>query len=34
MSDRGVGASIPRKEDDRFLNGEGQFVPDVQVAGM
>ncbi len=34
MSDRGVGASILRKEDDRFLNGGGQFVPDVQVPGM
>ena len=34
MSDRGVGASIPRKEDDRFLMGTGEFTPDVQVAGM
>ncbi len=34
MSDRGVGASIPRKEDDRFLMGTGQFVPDVQLPGL
>ena len=34
MSDRGVGASIPRKEDDRFLMGTGQFTPDVQISGM
>ncbi len=34
MSERGVGASIPRKEDDRFLHGGGQFVPDVQIPGM
>jgi carbon-monoxide dehydrogenase large subunit len=34
MSDRGVGASIPRKEDDRFLHGRGEFVPDVQLPGM
>ncbi len=34
MNDRGVGASIPRKEDDRFLHGRGEFVPDVQLPGM
>ena len=34
MSDRGVGASIARKEDDRFLTGTGQFTPDVQLPGM
>jgi aerobic carbon-monoxide dehydrogenase large subunit len=34
MMDRGVGASIPRKEDERFLHGKGQFVPDVQLPGM
>ncbi len=34
MSDRGVGASIPRKEDERFLHGRGEFVPDVQIPGM
>ena len=34
MSDRGVGASIPRKEDDRFLMGTGEYTPDVQLSGM
>ncbi len=34
MSERGVGASIPRKEDDRFLMGAGQYVPDVQAPGL
>ena len=34
MSERGVGASITRKEDDRFLHGRGQFVPDLQLPGM
>ncbi len=34
MSDRGVGASIARKEDDRFLLGTGQYTPDVQIPGM
>ena len=34
MSDRGVGASIARKEDDRFLMGTGEFTPDVQLPGM
>ena len=34
MTDTGVGASIPRKEDDRFLRGRGQFVADIKLAGM
>ena len=34
MTERGVGASIHRKEDDRFLMGRGQFVPDMQAVGM
>ena len=34
VTERGVGASIHRKEDDRFLMGRGQFVPDMQAAGM
>jgi aerobic carbon-monoxide dehydrogenase large subunit len=29
----GVGASIPRKEDDRFLRGRGQYVGDIRMAG-
>lgn len=31
---QGVGASAPRKEDDRFLRGRGQYVGDVRMAGM
>ena len=34
MSNRGIGASITRKEDDRFLRGRGQFVRDIQIPGM
>jgi carbon-monoxide dehydrogenase large subunit len=33
MSDSGVGASVLRKEDDRFLRGRGQYVADFRVAG-
>src|SRR5688500_20082454 len=29
----GVGAAIPRKEDDRFLRGRGQYVGDIRMAG-
>ena len=29
----GVGASLLRREDARHLNGRGQFVSDVKVAG-
>ena len=34
MGDQGVGASVKRKEDDRFLRGRGQFVGDIRLAGM
>ncbi len=34
LSDKGVGASLPRKEDARFLHGRGQFVGDVLMPGM
>jgi carbon-monoxide dehydrogenase large subunit len=34
MAKQGIGASVPRKEDDRFLRGRGQYVGDVQLAGM
>src|SRR5580700_7195684 len=34
MSDQGVGDSVKRKEDDRFLRGRGQFVGDIRLAGM
>ena len=30
----GVGASVPRKEDDRHLRGRGEFVADVRLPGM
>ena len=33
MSVHGVGASVPRKEDDRFLRGRGQYVGDFRVPG-
>ena len=31
---QGVGASLPRKEDDRLMRGRGQFVGDIRLAGM
>jgi len=31
---KGVGASILRKEDDRYMRGRGQFVADIQLIGM
>ena len=34
MSEMGVGARVPRKEDDRFLRGRGQYVADIKLAGM
>jgi aerobic carbon-monoxide dehydrogenase large subunit len=30
----GIGARLPRKEDDRFLNGRGQYVGDLRLPGM
>src|SRR5919198_1330846 len=33
MSGQGVGASVLRKEDDRFLRGRGQYVADFRVPG-
>ena len=32
-SARGVGASLPRKEDHRLLRGRGEFVADIAMAG-
>jgi aerobic carbon-monoxide dehydrogenase large subunit len=32
MSDQGVGASVLRKEDDRFLRGRGQYVADFRFS--
>ncbi len=34
MAEHGIGASVLRKEDDRFLRGRGQYVGDFQLAGM
>ena len=31
---QGVGARMPRKEDDRFLRGRGQYVADIRLAGL
>jgi carbon-monoxide dehydrogenase large subunit len=31
---QGVGASLPRKEDDRLMRGRGQFVGDIRLPGM
>jgi carbon-monoxide dehydrogenase large subunit len=33
-SAHGIGASLPRKEDDRFLRGRGQYVGNIQMVGM
>src|SRR6266403_2115143 len=33
MAKYGIGASAPRKEDDRFLRGRGQYVGDIRMAG-
>src|ERR1700757_3385020 len=30
----GVGARVPRKEDDRHMRGRGQFIGDMKMAGM
>lgn len=34
MNSKGIGQSVARKEDDRFLRGRGQFVADIRLAGM
>jgi carbon-monoxide dehydrogenase large subunit len=31
---QGVGARLPRKEDDRFMRGRGQYVADIRVVGL
>ncbi len=33
-SGSGVGRSVPRKEDDRYLRGKGVFIADIRLAGM
>jgi aerobic carbon-monoxide dehydrogenase large subunit len=34
MSHWGIGASVARKEDERFLTGRGQYVADFRMPGM
>ena len=34
MTAKGVGASLPRKEDRRFLRGQGEYVANIRLAGM
>ncbi len=34
MESYGIGASVLRKEDDRFLRGRGQYIADFHLAGM
>ena len=31
---RGIGHSVRRKEDERFIRGRGSYVDDVQLPGM
>ena len=31
---QGVGARLPRKEDDRLMRGRGRFVADIRIAGL
>jgi carbon-monoxide dehydrogenase large subunit len=34
VTGQGVGASVPRKEDERLMRGRGQFVADLRFAGL
>jgi carbon-monoxide dehydrogenase large subunit len=34
VSEKGVGARLPRKEDRRFLLGQGEYVANIRLAGM
>ena len=34
MGAKYFGASVPRKEDPRYLRGEGRFVDDIVLPGM
>src|SRR5262249_17452527 len=34
MSAQGIGARLPRKEDERYVRGEGQFVGDIDLPRM
>ena len=31
---QGVGARLPRKEDDRLMRGRGQYVADIRLSGL
>ena len=33
-SGEGIGSSVPRLEDDRYLRGKGEFIADIRLAGM
>ncbi|WGF91036.1 xanthine dehydrogenase family protein molybdopterin-binding subunit (plasmid) [Marinivivus vitaminiproducens] len=33
-TEQGVGARLPRKEDDRLMRGRGQYVGDIRLPGM
>ena len=33
-SGKGVGASLPRREDPRYLSGKGRFIADIRLPGM
>ena len=34
MTAKGVGARLPRKEDERFLRGQGEYVANIRLPGM
>jgi len=34
VTERGIGARLLRKEDDRYMRGRGQYVGDIRLAGM
>ena len=34
MTAKGVGARLPRKEDRRFLLGQGEYVANIRLPGM
>src|SRR5436190_17145219 len=34
VTTKGVGARLPRKEDRRFLRGEGEYVSNIRLPGM
>ncbi len=34
MGEQGIGASVLRKEDKRFITGKGRFVDDIKLIGM